>query len=103
MAADELQSFYMTNLFGVISSDPDILLTHPNPIGDNDFYLKDIAGKVDRIVFAWGSFKQAYKSGRASEVMRMFKHLDRYCIRRSKLGRPWHPLFCFDNEQFIKF
>lgn len=94
--------FYMLNLFGIISSKPEILVNHPDPIGDNDIYLQATIAQVDKVICAWGSFKQA-NSGRAMEVLNMIPEEKRYCIRRSKLGRPWHPLYCYDNEQFIKF
>lgn len=94
--------FYMTNLFGLVSHIPQVLVSHPDPIGENDHHLLDVSKKASATIFCWGSFKEAYSSGRASAVMNMFMGTP-FCIRKTKLGRPWHPLYCFDNEQFIKF
>lgn len=95
--------FYMLNLFGIISTEPGILLYHHNPLGMNDEYLKATIEMVDKVVCCWGSFEEAYKKGRAQEVTAMVPEEKRYCIRLSSKGRPWHPLYCYDVEQFIKF
>lgn len=81
--------FYMMNLFGIVSSKPSILLTDPDPVGDNDQWLEEIAAKCDRIVFAWGVFKQART--RAEEVKKRFPGA--YCLKKTKDGHPWHPLY----------
>jgi hypothetical protein len=44
---------YMLNLFGIVSSDPRILLTHKNPIGQQRLYNVEYARKVKNIVFCW--------------------------------------------------
>lgn len=93
--------FYMTNLFALVSRFPALLVNHPDPLKHNDLHLKVISNKVGKVIFCWGDFKQAYSTGRADQVMSMFP--DAYCIRRSTKGRPWHPLFCYDIEKFIKF
>jgi hypothetical protein len=81
--------FYMMNLFGIVSSKPAILLTDPDPLGDNDQWLWKIAGQCEMIVFAWGVFKQA--STRAEEVKKRFPGA--YCLKKTKDGHPWHPLY----------
>lgn len=81
--------FYMMNLFGIVSSKPEILLTDPDPLGDNDQWLEIIAAKCERIVFAWGVFKQART--RAEEVKKRFPGA--YCLKKTKEGHPWHPLY----------
>lgn len=95
--------FYMTNLFGIISSKPEILLTDSDPIGDNNAFLHETAITSSAVVYCWGSFKQAYKSGRVDQVMILLDQHNPLCIRKTKSGNPWHPLYCLDNEQFIKF
>lgn len=81
--------FYMMNLFGIVSSKPEILLTDPDPLGDNDQWLEKIAIKCERIVFAWGVFKQART--RAEKVKKRFPGA--YCLKKTKEGHPWHPLY----------
>lgn len=80
---------YMMNLFGIVSSKPEVLLTDANPLGDNDKWLEMIAAKCDRIVFAWGVFKQA--RFRAEDVKKRFP--GSYCLKKTKEGHPWHPLY----------
>lgn len=93
--------FYMTNLFGIVSKDPKVLLNHPDPIGDNDKYLvhfKDVVA----VVFCWGNFKEAYAnrngSSRAEEVIDMFPPHLRHCLLKNKSGSPKHPLYCYDTQ-----
>lgn len=91
--------FYMMNLFAIVSSKPEILITDPNPVGDNDRWLGEIAAKCDRIIFAWGVFKQA--SVRRLEVAAMFPGA--YCLKKTKDGHPWHPLYVKADVEPILF
>lgn len=94
--------FFMTNLFTVVSKDPNIL--KGTEWGD---FLKDketlwnIKAKCDSIVFAWGNFKEA--QARSAEIMREFKHCNPLCIRKNKNGSPVHPLYQKGNSQLISF
>lgn len=80
---------YMMNLFGIVSSKPEILLTDPDPLGENDHWLEKIAIECEIIVFCWGVFKQARL--RAEDVKRRFPRA--YCLKKTKEGHPWHPLY----------
>lgn len=91
--------FYMMNLFGIVSSKPAILLTDPNPIGENDHWLEKIAIECEMIVFCWGVFKQART--RADEVKRRFP--SGYCLKKTKEGHPWHPLYVAAATKPISF
>ena len=51
--------FHMTNLFGIISPDPNILLTCENAIGENDEWLLATRCNCQEVIFCWGNFKQA--------------------------------------------
>jgi hypothetical protein len=90
---------YMLNLFAIISAHPAILKTDPDPIGDNDGWLEKIAPKCEKIVFAWGNFKEAEQ--RAKEVIQMFE--DPYCLFINKNGSPKHPLYCKDETEIIPY
>lgn len=81
--------FYMMNLFGIVGTDPEILKIDPDPLGDNDQWLGVIAAKCERIVFAWGAFKQAKQ--RREDVSKRFPGA--YCLKKTKEGHPWHPLY----------
>lgn len=91
--------FYMMNLFGIVSSKPEILLTHPDPQGMNEQWLDIIRPKCQRVIFAWGSFKEA--KDRAKEVIRRFPYS--YCLKKTKDGHPWHPLYVKGDTQPIPF
>lgn len=91
--------FYMMNLFGIVSAKPEILLTDPDPLGDNDRWLEMIAAKCDKVVFCWGVFKQA--KARAEDVKGRFPGA--YCLKKTKEGHPWHPLYVAGKTQLIKF
>ena len=81
--------FYMLNLFAVVSKDPKVLKTHPDPIGENDGWLEKIAPKCEKIFFAWGNFKEAKQ--RAEQVKKMFP--DAWALVINKNGSPKHPLY----------
>jgi hypothetical protein len=76
-----------------------VLLTDPDPQGDNDLWLEKVAAKCDRIIFAWGVFKQA--RSRAEDVKKRFPGA--YCLKKTKEGHPWHPLYVAGNTQPIPF
>jgi hypothetical protein len=79
---------YMTNLFAIISTDPEYLRSYPDPVGDNDDWLGIIRVRCQHVVFAWGSFKQA--EYRAKKVISRFH--DAYVFGLTKKGKPLHPL-----------
>lgn len=61
---------YMFNLFAIVSSSPEVLLTCKDSIKENGIYLQELSESGMDIVFAWGSFKEADK--RANEVKAIF-------------------------------
>ena len=89
---------YMMNLFGIVSSDPSVLLTADNPIGDNNEYLEHISRKCSKVIFAWGAFQV---NGRDKVVADMFP--DAYALLLNKNGSPRHPLYVPANVTPIKF
>lgn len=90
---------YMMNLFAVVSSNPKVLLTCDNPIGDNNEYLKKVKLDCKDVLFAWGNFKEAEK--RAKEVSDMFPQA--VCLGLNKNGTPKHPLYISANTTQINF
>ena len=90
---------YMMNLFGIISPKPTILDTCENPFGNNDIHIGQIANKVKDIVFCWGTFKQI--RGRSEWAKRIFPNA--LCLKHTKNGSPWHPLYCKDDTKLIPF
>jgi len=91
--------FYMMNLFAIVSSDPNILVGHSDPLGENELWLDKIALECEMIVFAWGAFKQC--RARAEEIKNRFPGA--YCLRKTKDGHPWHPLYIPAKTKPIPF
>jgi hypothetical protein len=90
---------FMLNLFTIISSDPKALRKCPDRDRKADYYLQIYDYMVQRVVFAWGNFKESKE--RAQEVIRMFPNA--YCLKKNKDGSPRHPLFVKDGTELIKF
>lgn len=90
---------YMLNLFAIVSSDPAILKTHPDPLGANNEWLKTYADKCATICFAWGNFKEAVE--RAKQVEAMFPTA--VCLGFNQNGSPKHPLFVAANTSQINY
>jgi hypothetical protein len=78
----------MVNLFGLISSKPEALTAHPNPYGNNEFWISTTAYTVQDIIFCWGGFKQA--EFMAKKMKATFP--DAKCFGKNANGSPWHPL-----------
>jgi hypothetical protein len=91
--------FYMMNLFAIVSSDPSVLKTHPDPLGENDGWIEKISQQCKTVVFAWGAFKEAKE--RCQKIMDQFP--DALCIKILKDGSPKHPLFTPYNAVPINF
>lgn len=89
---------YMTNLFAYVTAYPKELKTCENPLGDNDKWLKETSTKCEKVVFAWGSFKEAEE--RVNEVIKMF---DGHALIINQDGSPRHPLYVKSNTKPIKF
>lgn len=80
---------YMMNLFGLVTPYPQELIKHADPIGDNNGWLEKIAPKCEKVIFAWGAFKEAKE--RSDQVIKMFP--DAYALVINSDGSPRHPLY----------
>lgn len=83
---------YMLNLFTYVTAYPEELMKCGDPLGPADYYLLEYVKKCEKIIFAWGNFKEAEKRGR--EVMQMFSG---YMLIKNKNGSPRHPLYVPGN------
>ena len=89
---------YMMNLFVYVTAHPEELIKHPEHLKRNDILLTAFADKCQRIIFAWGSFKEARE--RAKEVTKM---LNGYALVINKDGSPKHPLYVKRDVKPIKY
>ena len=90
--------FYMMNLFAYVTPYPEDLMSCSDPIGLNDVWLEMIVIKCQKIIFAWGSFKQA--KDRALVIQRKYEG---YALQINKDGSPKHPLYVKSNIEPIKY
>lgn len=89
---------YMLNLFAYVTAYPKELKKCNDPLGNNDKYLKEISGKCDKVIFAWGSFDEATE--RAREVMQMISN--GYALAINMDGSPRHPLYVKSDVKLIR-
>ena len=81
--------FYMMNLFALVSPYPEDLTKSDDPLGDNDGWIEKISPKCEKVIFAWGDFKEARE--RSQKIIEMFP--DGYALIINKNGTPRHPLY----------
>jgi hypothetical protein len=91
--------FYMMNLFGIVSADPSILKSDPDPVGENSYHLAVVAKLCGMVCFAWGNFKEAKMVDWS--IIKQFPGA--YCIKKNANGTPAHPLYLAGNLKPIPF
>jgi hypothetical protein len=95
-----LGGVYMMNLFPFVTPYPKHLQHCGHfEISYNDELLKNISKKCSEVVFCWGVFKEA--ADRAKKIIEMFP--DAKCLRKTKAGHPWHPLYMKGTTTLISF
>lgn len=96
--------FYMMNLFAIISSKPEVILTCDDPFKNNGYHLHNVAALCETVIFCWGGFKEAELT--AKEVEKTFAEAK--CFGKNANGTPWHPRALsykglLDKPELIKF
>lgn len=83
--------FYMCNLYAIISSKPEILLTKDLDLQkDNEFHLGSTAIKCsDNVLFCWGGFKEI-QPDRIEYIKRRFPNA--LSFGKTANGAPLHPM-----------
>lgn len=92
---------YMTNLFAMISANPEDLRQCPDPLKDNDVWLDKVQRLCHGIIFCWGNFKQA--EYRAKKIMNDHRYRNALCFGKNKNGSPKHPLYLKNNVKLQLF
>lgn len=94
-------ALHMMNLFTLVTSEPEDLLTTttPNCVAGYDAHLWNVGRFSARIIFCWGAFKEARE--RSKQVIKMFPKA--HCLRLTKHGHPWHPLYMPEEATPIPF
>ena len=84
-AAWGYNGFIMTNLFGLVSTDPDQLSIVDDPVGsENDRYILQAVQETGKVVAAWGVLGGHQK--RCDAVLEMLSGFDLVCLRETKEG-----------------
>lgn len=90
----------MTNIFAFRATLPEDLFNSKNPIGNkNDYWLKKLSKKADKIVLAYGNHGK-FKN-RHNEILKIID--GPYCIKKSKTGMPMHPLYLKYTKKPIRY
>lgn len=80
------------NLFALRATNPKELYSAADPIGpENDASIREVAGRVEEIVCAWGA--HGIFKGRSYEVAAMLDDCNLSALRLTKAGQPSHPLY----------
>ncbi len=81
----------MANLFAFRATEPKDMKSAVDPVGpENDSYLIKIASKSKIIVAGWGN--DGCFGSRDKKVKQMIG-LKLHCLKLTKGGNPWHPLY----------
>ena len=98
-------TFYMTNLFGLVSTDLKAMKRHPEPVGkDNDHHIRRIAAKIPTIFIAWGT--HGHHRNRDQKVLQLLAQVGRTdlsCFGVNKDGSPTHPLYLSGKPGPIRY
>ena len=92
--------YIMGNIFGYRSTNPLVLKQIKDPIGDkNNYWLKKLHKEASITIAAWGNHGNLLNRG--NEVVDLIDSL--HCLRLTKEGNPWHPLYLPAKLEPIKF
>lgn len=93
----------MANLFAFRATDPEDMMIALDPIGpENDFWLRDLSNQTMIVIAAWG-VRGAFRGRDNYVVNRILCMTDLMCLKHTKDGHPWHPLYVAGATQPIPF
>ena len=94
--------FYMLNIFAFRSTDPKNMLNCKQPIGkDNDYWIKQICNKTDKIVCCWGNIGKHLN--RSDQVRLLLKNHPLFYLDMSKENQPKHPLYLSSKLELKRY
>lgn len=99
----EFQGFCVTNLFAYRATKPADLKKEVSPVGEeNDKHLIEQAQRAKLVILAWGNHGEFLK--RDKEVLlKLSKIKPLYCLKLTKKGNPWHPLYLKRDVKYFKY
>lgn len=92
------------NVFAIRGSNPKIILSDENPIGElNNKYIKNYIKKSDIIILGWGNYGKYYnRSEYILNLLKMHKN-NVFVIDINKNGEPKHILYTKNSSKFKKY
>lgn len=95
--------FYVTNLFALRATHPKVLKDSDDPVGiDNDKFINKYARSCKLVVLAWGNHGSLHNRNQIV-LEKLNKIITPYCLNKTKLGHPSHPLYTKRNTKPIKY
>jgi hypothetical protein len=92
----------MTNLFALVSSDPDRLYTAADPVGpENDQCMLHAIQQTRNVIVAWGVV--GGHQNRCAAVLEMISGFDLIYLKKTKDGYPIHPLYVAAGTEPTKY
>lgn len=88
------------NMFGIVSTDPSVLVIHPDPVGpENDQAILDAAAETDFLICGWGALPKPSLVARARRVARTLSCAGHklHVLGTTKGRSPRHPLYLPQN------
>lgn len=101
---DGFGRYVMLNLFGLVSTNPNGLLTAPDPVGPNtDAWIAHVLSRCPAVVFCWGSTHAKLLTPRIAVVEQITRDMGRtpQCLGVTGGGFPRHPLYLRNDTQMI--
>jgi hypothetical protein len=93
-------SLTVVNLFGLRATHPMDIRGHHDPVGPaNDQHVRMAVKEARRVIVAWGAVGSALGVGNQPTRERVMLSLLAeagvipYCLKTTKEGQPWHPLY----------
>lgn len=92
--------YVMLNAYGWRDTDPDGMFAADDPIGDgNNEAIVRYTTAADMVIAAWGTLCPIQRELQVLSLVRRPIH----CLKLTKHGRPWHPLYVKGAAQLIPF
>ncbi len=84
--------FIMLNLFSLVSTDPKVMIMHPEPVGpENDEHILRVCQGAKLVVACWGSHGKF--RNRDQRVLEVLRGIDLKCLGITGNKSPMHPLY----------
>jgi len=87
-----IQRFVMLNLFALVSTNPQVMLKHPDPVRQlNDHHIVKVCEAAAAVVCCWGG--HGMHLGRADSILELLTPFKLNCLGVTNDGQPRHPLY----------